>query len=401
MRSKAFSRSSRGFTLVELMVGVLIGLIGTVVIFQVFAVSESQKRTTTGSSDAQQNGVFGLFQIERDIRMAGYGLNHMALLGCQINGWFEPGGAKINFKLVPVEIINGVGGAPDEIRLAFGNSDLFMAPAKFDADANNSQANYKIDNKFGFNEGDLVVAAESGKPCTLGQVSTLPQSDREIVHNSGRYTNNEGAQVPTKYNKPGGLPAPEGQAYKQWDPVGGTGGRLYNLGAEPTVVTYSIKKNQLVATNSLTPGVAGATAELADGVVQLQAQYGFDGDGDGFVSPTAAAVVDVNLALAGDQWADNMPVAAVGLDWARVIAVRLVVTARSITPERPNPALGTCDATTVQPRWISPAPQANPPGIELDVKSAFADPNEWMCYRYRTFEVVVPIRNMLWFPLNA
>ena len=87
------SERRQGFTLVELMVGVLIGLIGTIVIFQVFAVSESQKRTTAGSSDAQQNGVFGLFQIERDARMAGYGMNHMALLGCKINGWYEPGSA--------------------------------------------------------------------------------------------------------------------------------------------------------------------------------------------------------------------------------------------------------------------------------------------------------------------
>ncbi len=26
---------------------------------------------------------------------------------------------------------------------------------------------------------------------------------------------------------------------------------------------------------------------------------------------------------------------------------------------------------------------------------------KWKCYRYRTFEVMVPIRNMVWFPLNA
>ena len=163
MRNRPTSRKSRGFTLVELMVGVLIGLIGTVVIFQVFAVSESQKRTTTGGSDAQQNGVFGLFQIERDVRMAGYGLNNMALLGCQINGWYEPGAAPIQFKLVPVEIINGVAGAPDQIRLAFGNSDLFMAPAKLTQTMPNSSAVYKVDNRFGFKEGDLVVAAEAGK----------------------------------------------------------------------------------------------------------------------------------------------------------------------------------------------------------------------------------------------
>ncbi|NJD88607.1 MAG: hypothetical protein FIB05_11390 [Betaproteobacteria bacterium] len=399
MRSERFPRLARGFTLVEIMVGVLIGLIGTVVIFQVFAVSEGQKRTTTGASDAQQNGVFGLFQIERDVRMAGYGLNHMALLGCTINGWYEPGGAGIQFKMVPVEIINGAGGAPDQVRIAFGNSDLFMAPAQFDQSMPSTSSDFKVNNKFGFNEGDLVVAAEAGKPCTLAQVSTMPKDDRNIIHNSGNYTNSDGAQVPTDYNRPGGLPAPYNIKYSIWDPTTNTGGRLYNLGAAPTVVTYWIQNSQLVATNGLTPGLASATVALADGVVQLQAQYAYDGDGDGFVSPTANVVTDVNLASLTDQWADNMPVAATGQNWARVIAVRLVVTARSITPERPDPATGVCNATTVQPRWIAPAPTGSPPGLELDVKYAFADANEWKCYRYRTFEVVVPIRNMLWFPL--
>jgi type IV pilus assembly protein PilW len=167
-------------------------------------------------------------------------------------------------------------------------------------------------------------------------------------------------------------------------------------------VTYWIQNSRLVATNDLTPGLPDGTAILSDGVVQLQAQYGYDGNGDGFVSAAAPSVVNATLgAAAPDQWADNMPVAATGPDWAKVIAIRLVVTARSMTPERPDPVSGKCNTTTAQPRWIAPDPAANPPGIELDVKYAFADPDEWMCYRYRTFEVVVPLRNMLWFPLNA
>ena len=37
-----------GFTLVELLVGVVIGLIGIFVIFNTFAVAENVKRTSTG-----------------------------------------------------------------------------------------------------------------------------------------------------------------------------------------------------------------------------------------------------------------------------------------------------------------------------------------------------------------
>ena len=82
-----------------------------------------------------------------------------------------------------------------------------------------------------------------------------------------------------------------------------------------------------------------------------------------------------------------------------VIVVRLVVTARSQTPEKPDPVTGLCNTTTVLPKWVAPDPGAVPPGVDLDVRAAFADVNEWRCYRYRTFEVVVPIRNMVWFPI--
>jgi len=125
----------------------------------------------------------------------------------------------------------------------------------------------KVDNRFGFREGDLVIAAEQGRDCTLAQVSGVPgtpgQSDN-VIHNSGNYTNTQGANVPTQYNRPGGLPPPNDISYSAWNPATNTGGRLYNLGPAPTVVTYALRNSQLVAINGLTPGIPGATAVLAD-----------------------------------------------------------------------------------------------------------------------------------------
>ena len=63
--SHRFPRRGHGFTIVEIMVAMLIGLIGSIVIFQVLFVSERQKRTTTGAGDAQQNGLLALYTIER------------------------------------------------------------------------------------------------------------------------------------------------------------------------------------------------------------------------------------------------------------------------------------------------------------------------------------------------
>src|SRR5258706_14163460 len=72
---------AQGFSLIEILVAVAIGLIGCVIIFQVFAVSENNKRATTGGADAQVAGALALFTLERDIKMAGFGVNERGALG--------------------------------------------------------------------------------------------------------------------------------------------------------------------------------------------------------------------------------------------------------------------------------------------------------------------------------
>ena len=62
------SPSSRGFTLVEILVGVAIGLIGLVAIFQAIAIWSKHTATTTSGGDAQVAGTLALFNIERDVK---------------------------------------------------------------------------------------------------------------------------------------------------------------------------------------------------------------------------------------------------------------------------------------------------------------------------------------------
>ena len=115
-------RPSAGFSLVEIMVAVVIALIGVIVVFQVFAVSEGYKRTTTSGGDAQTNGALALFSIERDVRMAGYGINDGDLLSCKILAYHEgPPAREFDLRMVPVEIIDGVSVAPDRITVMYSN----------------------------------------------------------------------------------------------------------------------------------------------------------------------------------------------------------------------------------------------------------------------------------------
>ena len=59
-----------GFTLVELMVGLALALITTVIVAQVMWAAEGNRRTTTQGSDAQVNGALALYTLQRDLQMA-------------------------------------------------------------------------------------------------------------------------------------------------------------------------------------------------------------------------------------------------------------------------------------------------------------------------------------------
>ncbi|MBC7946009.1 MAG: PilW family protein [Burkholderiales bacterium] len=358
-----------GFSLVEIMVALVVGLLGTIVIFQVFAVSEGYKRTTTGGSDAQQNGGSALFEIERDLRRAGYGVNQSLFLGCAIQYWDELNpGVNPALVLAPVNIDQGASGAPDSITVLFGNSDLLPTPAKFTQNMPSASADFKVDNRFGFREGDLIVAAEAGKDCTLAQVSNLPATGNQtlnVIHNSGNYTDpitNE--QEPTRYNKPGGLSI----TYT-------TAGQLFNIGSLPTdnVYSVSVPNSQLMSRAVLTNS---ANAAIVDGIVQMQAQYGKD---DGASGGTA------NDGIV-DSWDEIDPTTPA--TWSQVLAVRLALVARSGLRERPDAATGLCNITTTMPAWIGGTITLTNDG----------DGTSWQCYRYRTYETVAPIRNMIWKP---
>lgn len=105
-----------GFSLVDVMVGMVLGLMGTIIIFQVFEASERIKRTTTGGGDAQQNGVAALFALERGVRQAGYGINASDVAAAP-----PP---------VPLAVTAGATtAAPDSITIAYRPSNIADCPA--------------------------------------------------------------------------------------------------------------------------------------------------------------------------------------------------------------------------------------------------------------------------------
>ena len=92
---KPTATRQRGMSLIEIMVGVLIGLIGCVLIFQVYGVAESRKRSVSSGSDMDISGRLGLMTLERDIQLAGFGFGTGAsstagvggVLGCTVTAF--------------------------------------------------------------------------------------------------------------------------------------------------------------------------------------------------------------------------------------------------------------------------------------------------------------------------
>jgi len=357
---------SRGFGIVEIMVAMVIALLGMIVIFQVFAISESYNRTSVSGSDAQQNGAYSVFVLQEELRQAGWGFNNSQALGCTVLAYNAAIGAVPAYTLAPVVINQGPATGSDSLEINYGSQGLLVAPTAIAANQGSSLDPFPVANPFGFNLGDTVLAAETGKSCTLAQITKqLPltgSAPLPCVAVSNCVVRTAGGAYP--YNNPGG----SGVIYS-------SNGFLYDLGPSPTRDVFSVVNNQLTVVPSLTSNVLQV---VADNIVQLKAQYGHDnGVNNGTVLSGPYTASDGIV----DSYDNVTPATAAA--WNQLLTVRIGVVARSAQPEKPSGPGPACDTTTVAPTWS---------GGSFNL-SANAN---WMCYRYKVFEVVVPIKNILW-----
>jgi len=356
MQSRQLNKHhNTGFSLVEIMVGMVIGLISTIIVMQVFATFEGQKRTTTGGSDAQTNGGIGLYTIERDIRMAGYGFANAT--GCALSRSFD-GTALAPLVLSPATITDGAGGLPDSLTILSGNKSSWSAPTRVISIHTQAATQFNTNATFGLAQGDLLIAYEATTPpnCTLFQVNNANPVINPIIHTTGSWNGNSAIFPAAGYS---------------------TDALLMNVGSFMSH-TYSIdSSSNLVFTDYSSATNTNSSQILSPDVVSIQAEYGFDtragAQTDAQVDTWSATIVDADASgTIGDAGDIN-----------RIYALRFALVARSGLREKPDPATGICNTTTAGPTWAG------------GTISLAADAN-WQCYRYKTFETIVPLRNMLW-----
>jgi type IV pilus assembly protein PilW len=410
-------RHHQGFGLIEILVGLLIGMLAVMVVLQVFAKFEGQKRTTTGGADAATNGAIALHMLEQDGKMAGWGLDESLYLGRSSAGDVEPAlpgcatintycsghpscggipGPLTNFSFASILIKDGADGAPDSIAMRFfGNPNVgpYVPSASAVVSAEGPDAagvpTLKLSSNFGCNQGDLVLISDptqaAAPACALLQVSAIPPvpaagaTSTTLPHKSG-------VPVAGVYNDPAwdagapGLPltiTPTTLATCFSHPTSGpTFERVYAIDRTKGVLE--------VTDNTVAPAV---TATVVSGIVDLQAQYGVAVDGSQVVSQWTDASRSAG-------WDKPAPTAAAPRAITKnrlqdIKAVRIAVLSRSSQYEKPNG--GVCDATKESPG--TPGAGGWSTWATFDTT---AYPADWACYRYKAFEIVIPLRNVIW-----
>jgi type IV pilus assembly protein PilW len=413
--SSSNSKVNRGFSLVELMVGLAVGAVAILVVTQLALTFEAQKRSTVGSAESMDEGAVALYSLSRELQGAGYGIIDQDLIGCNIRAHLEvpgqPAGAQdLFFSIFPVRIIKGAAGVPDSIMVNSSNSPMVSAAVTLTTSYPGDLSNFRLSERYGFEAGDAIIVAEPlsirqatipSRNCSMHQVTALPTAAGEtndIEHKLTKYTNALGQpNQDSKYNSAAGLGSPD-YAYKA------NSTKVFNLGNTPTVITYTActadsprpplgpctdqNNGQMIAQSNL----GGNPVVLLENVIAFRAQYGMD------MRPGPQTNLQVttysNTILDADGDGITTAFDGAGLvttndpdDYMRVGAVRMAIVVRSKYPDNPNTP-GSC--TSALPNWgwdgISAAEIAD--GLPAGAN--------WQCYKYKVFQTVAPLRNMLW-----
>jgi type IV pilus assembly protein PilW len=358
----ASSIEARGFSLVELMVGLTLGMLILLTLAQAYVAFNFQRRLISGSMNAQTAAMSALHAIERDVQHAALGFGDRRVLGCDAR---LDGGAML--ALSPVRIISGVNGAPDSLAIMSGDSHA--APVRLAATLAPGAAATVVGSTLGMVAGDLLALQEEGRPCALVRVSGV---DSMISVTRAAFSGNA-------------LTAANDAV-----PVSGysDSGYAFNLG-QLRQVTYAADSDTLRRTVVINAGTAASEDNVGAGIVSLKAQYGFDTRS----GSTSALQIDTWSASLLD--ADHSGVVGDRGDWQRIAGLRLALVARSPYREARDVS-GHCSATVAgaanAPGWQAPDAQ----GVLRTADISLAHLADWQCYRYRVYETVVPLRNVLW-----
>jgi type IV pilus assembly protein PilW len=375
-------RNQAGFTLAELLVALVTGMVVVLGVTIMLVRFEGGRRTLTSMNSTSTGGAYASYMLDRTLRSAGSGFvqGWREALGCELRA-MRAGAAVLprptNFpapfttvpttlRLAPLIAFAGAGtDSSDVLMVATGASGLGEAPLRV-LPGSSANSQLLIPATVGMRGNDLVLVAEEGMACMLQQVSPgFAGGADQLLTFGGTYAAAAmgGQQL-----------ADMGVTQTAWvSALGNTTGnlpslRLLGVGANNTLVSHDVLR--LDGTDAINPE--------ADGVVDMRVRYGVDTNDDGildnWVTPADAGWTAAEL-MAGT--------AAAQTQLRRIIAVQVGLVMRNPVLERNNVAPATLEL-------FSSLPTA------LRHSHAISTANR--LYRHRTVEVTVPLRNVLLMP---
>jgi type IV pilus assembly protein PilW len=263
----------------------------------------------------------------------------------------------------------------------------------------------------GFDYGDLVVltgdpaTAVAETPCVLVQVTARPTAQPNNIGHAQAYALNPGppADVLSSY----ATPTPrfnKDATWPDWGVTPPTAGFALNLGKQPRRIEWRVtvpgeaNPNRLISTETM---FSGAAQEIADGIVNLQAEYGVDRNNNQVIEDNEWTETPPNNALTPtdltNPCSDNP-----SRSWRCVRAIRVALLARSSHWDKaacsPNPqrTSGAGGAIVRANFTMTNVDGTAPTAAEAACTEDPPSPNNWRRYRYSVYETVIPMRNMIW-----
>jgi type IV pilus assembly protein PilW len=443
-----------GFSLVEIMVALVIGMIGVLVIMQVARTAETQRRITVGASGSQDSGALGIYSIQRDVRQAGYGLNSASdpsnVFGCPLtlpaDNSRTPALPERTLDFLAPVIINSAdipeGDAnTDTLLVVYGSSaSSAQGDLVYGIQSLGNKSAISIMSPKNFKEEEYVILApqvpQNECATKIGVIEKVDAASEGGGEGGGGGGEGGGSSSSSgsgsgSSSGSGGSSGGEGGGGEGGGGEGGGGvveeeerdpstvfvvpdigedvslsqiSVLFNLGSRPRVVAYAVRNGNLTTCDYMENDCSELAnwQNIAYGIVSLRAQYGRD----------AAAPRNGSI----DTWDQATPTKTgsqddFARDWARIAAVRLALVARNgeVAGSECAAAIAADEGiedkcpTRTAPVWAGSVVVAddipknpNAVGIDLTRNPDGAENPDWQQYRYQVFETVVPLRNIPW-----
>lgn len=387
--SAFFSRRRQaGVSLIEVMVGMTLGLITVLIMTQAFSVNDAARRTTASASDSVQIGALASQYLNADLQDAGSGLVRGGnVWGCKLS--IEKDGNAVlprpsafpapfaavptTLRAAPVVVFDG-GADSDVVMVMAGNSMSANRDFPF---TKASDGKLVFPNPVGFQPNDMLLA--------VGRESALGTADCQMVQVASDYQPSGDANPTEIYGAMGvsaikpandavGLGATYGGVS---DTVADRSPSVQNLGGTPVIALYGVNDNNELVRYSV---LDDTSMVIAENVYLFKAILGVDTDDVGRISPDAVgryAIDEWNSPSDSDWGAAALlagtDVAAQKLDLILALRVALVVQSASLSQQESKNFSVFADDDD-----------------KIDIELSGLDQRR----RYSVNEMVIPLRNM-------